>query len=123
MVQGRKAQMTTAETNQLKIQGSNRFTILRVMKCQEPTIAITTMEHVPTETKEPVKEKHTPVTIKSEHITLGYLGKDGYYHETKEEALAATSLETRAQLLINDTIERAKDNATEARRAVNENVK
>ncbi len=74
------------------------------MKCHEPTIAITTMEHVPTETKEPVKEKHVPVIIKSERITLGYLGKDGYYHETKEEAHAATSLKTKAQLLINDTI-------------------
>jgi len=81
------------------------------------------MEHVPTETKEPVEEKHTPIIIKSERITLGYLGKDGYYHETKEEAHAATSLETKAQLLINDTIEKARSKAAEAQQAINESVK
>jgi len=63
------------------------------------------MKHVLTETKEPVKEKHTPAVIKSECIALGYLGKDGYYHETRKEALAATNLKTKAQLLVNDTIE------------------
>ncbi len=83
--------------------------------------AITTMEHILTETKELVEEKHMPVIIKSERIALGYLGKDGYYHETKEEA--ATSLKTRAQLLINNTIKQAKINATEARQAINKTVK
>ncbi len=93
------------------------------MKCHKPTITITTMEHIPTETKEPVKEKHTPAVIMSERIALGYLGKDSYYHETKEEALVATSLKTKAQLLINDTIEQAKSNAVEARQAINQTVK
>ena len=81
------------------------------------------MEHMPTDTKEPVEEKHTPVAIKSECIALGYLGKDGYYQETEEEALAATSLKTKAQLLINDTIKQAKINAAEARQAINKTVK
>jgi len=81
------------------------------------------MKQVPTDTKEPVEEKQTLTVIKSEHITLGYLGKDGYYHETKEEALAAMSLKMRAQLLINDTIEQAKINAIKARQAINETIK
>src|SRR6266851_7088420 len=93
------------------------------MKCHKPTITITTMEQMPTETKEPVEEKCAPVIIKSERISLGYLGKDGYYHKTKEEALAAISLRMRAQLLINDTIKRAQVNTTRAQQAINKTVK
>jgi len=89
-------QTATAKTNKPTMQGSNQFAILQVMKCREPTITITTMEQRPTETKEPVEEKCVPAVIRSEHIALGYLGKGGYYHETKEEALAATSLKMRA---------------------------
>ena len=96
MVQGRKAQMTTAKTNQPMMKRNNQFTILQEIKSQEPTIMLTTMEQVPTETKEPVEEKHPPTVIKSEHISLGYQGKDGYYYETKEEALSATQPKTRA---------------------------
>ncbi len=93
------------------------------MKCQELTITITTMEQVLTDTREPVEEKCTPAIIKSERITLGYLGKDGYYYKTKEEALAATSIEMKAQQLINKTIEQARINTTRARQAINETVK
>jgi len=93
------------------------------MKCHKPTITITTMEQMPTEIKEPVKEKCAPVIIKSERIALGYLGKDSYYHKTKEEALAAMSLKTRAQLLINDTIEQAKINAARACQTINKTIK
>ncbi len=93
------------------------------MKCQEPlTIAITTMEQMLTDTKEPVEEKHMPTIIKSKHIALGYLGKDGYYHETKEEALVATNPETRAQQLINETVKWARVNAAKARQAINEMI-
>src|SRR5216683_8095830 len=102
--------MTTAKTNQLTTQRNNWFTILQEIEYQEPTIIITTMEQVPTETKEPVKEKCPPTVIKSKHISLGYLGKDSYYYETKEEALLATHPKTRAQQLIDKTVKRAMIN-------------
>jgi len=86
-------QITTAKTNQLATQGNNQFTTLQGLKDQEPTITITTMEHVPTEVEETNKEKCQPTTIKSKYIPLGYLAKDSYYYETKEEALAATNKE------------------------------
>jgi hypothetical protein len=93
MVQGWKAQTTTAKTNQLTTQGNNQFAALQGLEDQEPTIAITTMEHVPTKVEETSKEKHQPIVIESKCIPLGYLAKDGYYYETKEEALAATNKE------------------------------
>ena len=65
------------------------------------------MEQMLTETKEPVEEKHPPIIIKSECIVLGYLGKDGYYYETKKEALLTIDPKTEAQQLINETIKRA----------------
>ncbi len=68
------------------------------------------MEQAPTETKEPVEEKHSPTIIKSECISLGYPGKDGYYYVTKEEALSAAHPKTKAQQLINETIKRAMIN-------------
>jgi hypothetical protein len=85
--------MTTARTNQLATQGNNRFTALQGLKDQESTIVITTMEHVLTKVKETNEEKCQPTIIKSKRILLGYLAKDGYYYETKEEALAATNKE------------------------------
>ena len=51
------------------------------------------MEHVPTKVKETNKEKRQPIIIESKCIPLGYLAKDGYYYETKKEALAATKKE------------------------------
>ena len=97
-------QMTAAKANQLAMQRSNRFAILQVIKCPELTIAVTTMEQMLTETKEPVEEKRTPIVIKSERISLGYPGKDSYYYETKEEALVAMNPKTGAQQLIDETI-------------------
>jgi hypothetical protein len=84
MVQGRKAQTTTAKTNQLAIQGNNQFTALQGLKDQEPTITVTTMEHVPTKVEETNEERRQPIVIKSIRIPLGYLAKDGYYYETKD---------------------------------------
>jgi hypothetical protein len=51
------------------------------------------MEHVPTKVEETNEEKRQPIAIESKRIPLGYLAKDGYYYETKEEALAATNKE------------------------------
>jgi hypothetical protein len=91
MVQEQKAQTTTAKTNQLATQRNNQFAALQGLKDQEPTIPITTMEHISTKVKETNEEKRQPIVIKSKCIPLGYLAKDGYYYETKEEALAATN--------------------------------
>ncbi len=48
------------------------------------------MEELPIEmpTKQ-VEERQQPTIIKSERISLGYLGRDGYYYPTKEEASSA----------------------------------
>jgi hypothetical protein len=102
MVQGQKAQTTTAKTNQLATQGNNRFAALQSLKDQEPTIAITTMEHVPTKVEETNKEKCQPIIIESKRIPLGYLAKDGYYYETKEEALAATNKEAMVNQILTE---------------------
>jgi hypothetical protein len=109
MVQGRKAQTTTAKTNQLATQGNNRFAALQGLKDQEPTIAITTMKHVPTKVKETNKEKCPPIVIESRRIPLGYLAKDGYYYETKEEALAATNKEVMVNQILTEVQEGSHD--------------
>jgi hypothetical protein len=45
------------------------------------------MKDALTKNQKAVEEKQQPITI-----SLGYPGKDGYYYQTKEEALAATCL-------------------------------
>ncbi len=107
MVQGQKVQMTTAKTNKPTTRKYNWFTILWEIGSQELTIAITTIEQTLTETKEPVKEKHPPTIIKSKCILLEYPGKDSYYYETREEALAAMNPKTKAQQLIDETVKQA----------------
>ena len=101
--------MTTAKTNQLATQGNNRFAALQGLKDQEPTIAITTMEHVPTKVEETNKEKRQPIIIESKRIPLGYLAKDGYYYETKEEALAATNKEMMVNQILAEVQEGSRD--------------
>jgi len=109
MVQGRKAQMTTAKTNQLATQGNNQFAALQGLKDQEPTIAITTMEHVPTKVEKTNKERRQPTVIESKRIPLGYLAKDGYYYETKEEASAATNKEAMVNQILAEVQEGSRD--------------
>jgi hypothetical protein len=109
MVQGRKVQMTTAKTNQLATQGNNRFAALQGLRDQEPTIAITTMEHVLTKVEETNEEKRQPIIIESKRIPLGYLAKDGYYCETKEEALAATNKEAMVNKILAEVQEGSCD--------------
>jgi len=109
MVQGRKVQMTTAKTNQLATQGNNQFAALQGLKDQEPTITITTMEHIPTKVEETNKEKRQPIIIESKRIPLGYLAKDGYYYETKEEALAATNKEAMINQILAEVQEGSRD--------------
>jgi hypothetical protein len=109
MVQGRKVQMTTAKTNQLATQGNNQFAALQGLKDQEPTIAITTMEHIPTKVEETNKGKCQPIVIESKCIPLGYLAKDGYYYETKEEALAATNKEAMVNKILAEVQEGSCD--------------
>jgi hypothetical protein len=109
MIQGRKVQTTTAKTNQLATQGNNQFAALQGLKDQEPTITFTTMEHVPTKVKEMNKEKCQLTIIKSKHIPLGYLAKDGYYYETKEEALAATNKEAMVNKILTEVQEGSCD--------------
>jgi hypothetical protein len=109
MVQGRKAQMTTAKTNQLATQRNNRFATLQGLKDQEPTIAITTMEYVLTKVEETNKERRQPIVIESKRIPLGYLAKDGYYYETKEKALAATNKEAMVNQILAEVQEGSCD--------------
>jgi hypothetical protein len=105
MVQGRKAQMTTAKINQLATQGNNQFATLQGLKDQEPMITITTMEHILTKVKETNEEKRQPMIIESKCIPLGYLAKDSYYYETKEEALATTNKETMVNKILTEVQE------------------
>jgi hypothetical protein len=109
MVQGREAQTTTAKTNQLATQGNNRFATLQSLMDQEPTTAITTMEHVPTKVKEPNEGERQPIIIESRRIPLGYPAKDGYYYETKEEALAATNKEAMVDKILTEVQEGSHD--------------
>jgi hypothetical protein len=101
--------MTTAKTNQLATQGNNRFTALQGLRDQEPTIAITTMEHIPTKVKETNEKKRLPINIESKRIPLGYLAKDGYYYETKEEAVAATNKEAMVNQILTEVQEGSRD--------------
>jgi hypothetical protein len=109
MVQGRKAQTTTAKTNQLATRGNNQFAALQGLKDQELTITVTTMEHMPTKVEETNKEKCQPIIIESRRIPLGYLAKDGYYYETKEEALAATNKEAMVNKILAEVQEGLRD--------------
>ena len=72
-------------------------------------IAITTMEYVPTKVQETNEEKHQPTILKSKCIPLGYLAKDGYYYETKEEALAATNKEAMVNKILAEVQEGSCD--------------
>jgi hypothetical protein len=67
------------------------------------------MEHVPTKVEETNEGKHQPIIIKSKHIPLGYLAKDGYYYETKEEALAATNKEAMVNKILTEVQEGSRD--------------
>jgi hypothetical protein len=67
------------------------------------------MEHVLTKVEETNKEKRPPVIIKSKCIPLGYLAKDGYYYETKEEALAATNKEAMVNKILTEVQEGSRN--------------
>jgi len=67
------------------------------------------MEHVLTKVEETNKEKHQPIVIESRCIPLGYLAKDGYYYETKEEALAATNKEAMVNKILAEVQEGSHD--------------
>ena len=67
------------------------------------------MEHVPTKVEETNKEKRQPIVIESKHILLGYLAKDGYYYETKEEALTATNKEVMVNKILAEVQEGSHD--------------
>jgi hypothetical protein len=67
------------------------------------------MEHVLTKVEETNEEKCQPIVIKSKHIPLGYLAKDGYYYETKEEALAATNKEAMVNKILTEVQEGSRD--------------
>jgi hypothetical protein len=67
------------------------------------------MEHVPTKVEETNKEKRQPIVIESRRIPLGYLAKDGYYYETKEEALAATNKEAMVSQILTEVQEGSRD--------------
>ena len=83
--------------------------MLQGLKDQEPTITITTIEHVLTKVKETNEEKCQPIVIESKHIPLGYLAKDGYYYKTKEEALAATNKEAMVNKILAEVQEGSCD--------------
>ena len=67
------------------------------------------MEHVPTKVEETNEEKRQPIIIESKRIPLGYLAKDGYYYETKEEALAATNKEAMVNQILAEVQEGSHD--------------
>ena len=67
------------------------------------------MEHILTKVKETNKEKCQPTIIESKHIPLGYLAKDGYYYETKGEALAATNKEAMVSKILAEVQEGSCD--------------
>jgi hypothetical protein len=67
------------------------------------------MEHVPTKVEETNEEKHQPIVIESKRIPLGYLAKDSYYYETKEEALAATNKEAMVNQILAEVQEGSRD--------------
>jgi hypothetical protein len=67
------------------------------------------MEHIPTKVEETNEEKRQPTVIESKHIPLGYLAKDGYYYETKEEALAATNKEAMVNKILAEVQEGSCD--------------
>jgi hypothetical protein len=67
------------------------------------------MEHIPTKVEETNKEKRQPIVIESKRIPLGYLAKDGYYYETKEEALAATNKEVMVNKILAEVQEGSHD--------------
>jgi hypothetical protein len=67
------------------------------------------MEHVPTKVEETNKEKRQPIVIESKRIPLGCLAKDGYYYETKEEALAATNKEAMVNKILTEVQEGSCD--------------
>jgi hypothetical protein len=67
------------------------------------------MEHVLTKVKETNEEKCQPIVIESRCIPLGYLAKDGYYYETKEEALVATNKEVMINKILTEVQEGSRD--------------
>ena len=67
------------------------------------------MEYVLTKVEETNKERRQPIVIESKRIPLGYLAKDGYYYETKEEALAATRKEAMVNKILAEVQEGSRD--------------
>ena len=62
-----------------------------------------------TKVEETNEEKRQPIVIESIHIPLGYLAKDGYYYETKEEALAATNKEAMVNQILTEVQEGSRN--------------
>ena len=67
------------------------------------------MEHVLTKVEETNEERCQPIVIESKRIPLGYLAKDGYYYEIREEALAATNKEAMVNQILTEVQEGSRD--------------